>query len=244
MKCLIFGVVLVILSNVTLAADTRHKVHVAVASNFVFTLKQLSQKFEKQTGIDAIISTGSTGKLFAQIIHGAPYDVFMSADVLRAKKLEQQNIAIAGSRFTYATGKLVVWHPQIENFSLLDISNSDLQRIAIANPKLAPYGLAAKQAMQKLGLWETLQTRLIRGENVSQALLFAQSGNVETAFVSHAAMIALNQNRYLSVPQNLYEPIDQQAVQLQDTQPAKAFLTFLQSSPAKVIIEKNGYSTH
>ena len=236
--------ILLILSNLTFAADSQQRVHVAVASNFVFTLKQLTQQFEKQTGIETIISAGSTGKLYAQIIHGAPYDVFMSADVLRAKMLEQQVIATPGSRFTYATGKLVVWHPQFEKFSLLDISNKGLKRIAIANPKLAPYGLAAMQTLKNIGLWQIAQTKLIRGENVSQALQFAQSGNVDAAFVSNAAMIALGQKRYLSVPQKLYDPIDQQAVQLQETQSALAFLTFLRSSLAKVIIERNGYSTH
>ena len=242
-QAIIVGIILLILSNLTLAADSTQKVHVAVASNFVFTLQQLSREFDKQTGIETIISAGSTGKLYAQIIHGAPYDVFMSADVLRAKMLEQQNIALSGSRFTYATGKLVVWHPQIENFSLVDIANNKLKIIAIANPKLAPYGLAAMQTMQNLGVWSRIQSQLIRGENISQALQFAQSGNVDVAFVSTAAMVALHQVRYIKVPQNLYDPIDQQAVQLQDTASAKIFLTFLQSNAAKVIIHKNGYST-
>lgn len=236
-------IILIFLSKLAAAADTEKNVHIAVASNFVYTIKQLSQEFEKQTGIETIISSGSTGKLYAQIIHGAPYDLFMSADVLRAKMLEQQNRVVASSRFTYAIGKLVVWHPQIDRFSLIDISKSSVKRIAIANPKLAPYGLAAMQALQSTNLWDEVQAKLIRGENVSQALQFAQSGNVEAAFVSQAAMVALNQHRYLKLPQNLYEPIDQQAVQLRNKPSARSFLAYLKSDKAKGIIQRNGYST-
>lgn len=243
-KAILIGIVLLILPTLVIAADTEQRVHIAVASNFVYTLKQLSNEFEKQTGIDTVISTGSTGKLYAQIVHGAPYDVFMSADVLRAKMLEQQHTIVADSRFTYATGKLVVWHPQIERFSLMDIKKGKLNRIAVANPKLAPYGLAAMQVLQNADLWDSVQANLIRGENVSQALQFAQSGNVEAAFVSQAAMIAMNQHRYLSLAQNLYEPIYQQAVLLRDKPSAQSFVTYLKSEKAKEIIQKNGYSTH
>ncbi len=243
MKSLLTGFLLLQLLLSAIAAETNRKVHIAVASNFAHTLNQLTPLFEQQTGISVVVSAGSSGKLYAQIANGAPYDVFLSADKQRAERLEITGLAVVNTRFTYAIGKLVVFHPHLQQFSLTDLSHNHISRVAIANPKLAPYGLAAKQTMQSLNVWDIAQFQLIRGENVSQTLQFARTGNVDLAFVSKAAMLALDETHFTEVPVSLYGPIEQQAVQVSHLKAAADFLNFLQSKQATSIIQQNGYLT-
>jgi len=149
-------------------------VRVAVASNFIETLKVIAERFERETGHRVIISSGSTGKHYAQIINGAPFDLFFAADRESPALLEVQGYALPDSRFTYALGKLILWSPQpgyIDAEGKL-LESDEVERLAIANPKLAPYGRAAQQVLQARGLWEDYQRRLVRGENIGQTFQF------------------------------------------------------------------------
>lgn len=221
---------------------------IAVASNFQATAKQLATAFERQTGDRVELSFGSTGLFYAQIRHGAPFDAFFAADVERPRRLEQEGAIVPGSRFTYAEGKLALWSTKpdyvLGNGKVL--RKGDYEHIALANPKLAPYGLAAQQTLRELGLWESLQQgdRLVMGQNIGQTHQMIASGSVPFGFVAlsqiqrpgHAV-----EGSYWSVPSKFYEPIVQQAVLIQDTPVARAFLEFARGPRARPIIESYGY---
>ncbi len=225
------------------------EVRVAVASNFVTTLRALADEFSTQQSHRVVIIFGSTGKLYAQIANGAPFHLFLSADAQRPKLLEERGMAVDGSRFTYAKGRLVLWggerRLQDKNCQTL-LKSAALNRLAIANPATAPYGLAAQQVLQKMGLWARLKPRLVRGENIAQTFLYVASGNVPLGFV------ALSQIRRADhggcrwdVPQEYYTPIEQQAVLLNrgvGSEAAQAFMVFLQSEVALKIINNAGYA--
>ncbi len=225
---------------------------IAVASNFLRPAKALAAGFEESSGRVVTVSTGSTGKLYAQIINGAPYSVFLAANVSEPKRLEADGRAVAGSRFTYATGRLVLWS---RNRALLTagdgadlIRRQDFTRLAIANPRTAPYGAAAVQAMQALGLDpKGLGRHLVRGENVSQTYQFIASGNVDAGFVSLSQMGDPRRSvegSYWLVPADLHDPIEQQAVLLARAAAdahAKAFLHYLRSPEARALIAGYGY---
>lgn len=224
-------------------------VHVAVAANFLATAQELARLFEVQTGDRVLLSSGSTGKLYAQIRQGAPYQVFLAADSERPRLLEQQRFAVPGSRFTYATGILVLWSRDASR-PIKDaqaLRNGRIARLAIANPVTAPYGRAAQQVLTRLGLWQSWEARVVRGENVGQTLQYAATGNVDAAFV------ALSQSRQLSdrqpgttwiVPASLYDPIKQQAVLVrgaQHSEAAQRFVRFLRAPDTRAFIEQSGY---
>jgi molybdate transport system substrate-binding protein len=218
--------------------------YIAVASNFTQAIKALAKQFQTQHDDKLILSFGGTGKFYAQILNGAPFDAFFAADIRRPKLLEQQGFALPDSRFTYAQGKIVLFSPKAD---YVDAAGAILTKrtyhyLAIANPKLAPYGEAAKQVLEKLGLWETLHSQLVRGENIGQAYQFVMSGNAELGFVALSQISAFaNKGSHWEVPDNLYEPIQQQAVLLSHNPVAKAFIEFVQSDEAKVIIQNFGY---
>lgn len=222
--------------------------HIAVASNFIGPMKALIKEFETQTNHKVKASYGSSGKIYAQILHGAPYDLFFSADQDKPKQLEEQGLAVQGSRFTYAQGQLVLWSfkdSAIRNKQRL--KSGDFSRLAIANPKLAPYGLAAKQVLKSLNLEAATKSKLIVGENISQAYQFVSSGNADLGFVALSQVRpTLNSvsNRYWKVSDDLYEAIKQDAVVLSSSrkkQVALGFISYMQSSEAIKIIEKSGY---
>ncbi|MCF6262671.1 MAG: molybdate ABC transporter substrate-binding protein [Xanthomonadales bacterium] len=240
------------------------EIRVAVASNFVVTMKLLARSFETQNNHRIVIASGSTGKHFAQISHGAPFDLFFAADAKRPQLLEQQGLAIDGTRFTYALGTLTLWQPEqttnrsdnstgmrettsIESNSILKtLKQANFNYLAIANPKLAPYGMAAKESLQALGLWEKLQTQIVRGENISQAFHFVYSGNAQLGFVAHAQLIHLDPDArggFWQIPPHYYQPIEQQAVQLNDKAATRAFVEYIRSPAAKLIIQQQGYLT-
>ena len=160
------------------------EIRVATASNFSETLKILAQHYEQKTTHKVTVISGSTGKLYAQIIHGAPFDAFFSGDIKRAELLDKQNIAVADTRFTYAIGKLVLWSPKTDYIDQPKkvLREKQYRYLAIANPKLAPYGKAAQEILQKLGLWDSLHDRMVRGENIGQTLQFVKSGNANYDF--------------------------------------------------------------
>ncbi|PIE02241.1 MAG: molybdate ABC transporter substrate-binding protein [Acidobacteria bacterium] len=221
---------------------------IAVASNFSEAMKALAARYEEKTGLTVVISAGSSGKHYAQITHGAPFDLFFSADRLRPKLLEQENRIVQGSRVTYALGQLVLWSP---NPKLID-SNGEILKdisfshIAIANPKLAPYGLAAQQTLQALNLWESMKDKLVLGENIGQTYQFVKSGNASLGFLAHSQIIRpgdAGRGSFWKVPENLYQPIEQQAVQLTDHPHAAAFLKFMKSKEALDLVHQYGYLT-
>lgn len=212
------------------------RLRIAVASNFAPTLNKIATEFTKSTGIKVTLIPGSTGKLYAQIQNGAPYDIFLSADQARPKQLEDQNVA--NSRFTYAVGRLVLWHP--ENAAInQEFLTTDFKHLAIANPKLAPYGVAAKETLQKLTLWNKINHKIVIGENVSQAMHFAKIGNADAALICFSLVKGKTGNHWF-VPEDMYKPIYQDACMLKSSTHAKAFINFLKSE-AKNIILDDGY---
>ena len=226
------------------AAEAR----IAVAANFTNTLEQLKTQFETATPHRIAIISGSTGKLFAQITAHAPFDVFLSADTNTPARLMESGLAVAQSQYTYARGRLVLWSAQAE--AVRDGAQplrTGTQRIALANPKLAPYGRAAEQALRALQLWDAVQSRIVLGENVSQTLQFAATGNASWAFIGLAQVFNLPPQRrggYWEVPHDLYQPINQDAVLLahgRDNIAAQAFLSYLRSTAARGLIQQAGY---
>ena len=221
-------------------------IKVAVASNFSSAIKELARQFEVDSGHRVILSPGSSGKHYAQIINGAPFDIFFSADSERPQRLEKEGIAIADSRFTYAVGKLVVWSPESDKVDAAgEVLNShDFGYLAIANPKLSPYGRAAKEVMENLGIWESLQSRTVRGENIAQTFQFVSSGNAALGFVAYTQIVDANaiiKGSFWEPPQSLYQPIAQQAVLLKKSDAAQALIAFVKSQQGQNIIAKYGY---
>ncbi len=227
-------------------ASTAEQMRVAVASNFADAMAAIARRFEAATQHRVALSTGSTGKLYAQIRNGAPFDAFFGADVRRPQLLEQERVAVPGSRFTYAVGRLVLWSPRP---GYVDPEGRVLQRgafrhLAIANPVLAPYGKAAQEVLQARGLWDALSGRLVRGENIGQTYQFVSTGNAELGFVAWSQLMRPGQTLAGSlwrVPQALYNRIEQQAVLLQDKPAAREFLAFVRSDEALKIIQDYGY---
>ena len=223
------------------------EVNVAVAANFAAPAKQIAELFEKETGNRVSLSMGATGKFYAQIREGAPFDVLLAADEETPRLLDQQNLAVAGSGFVYAEGKLVLWSakPGYVDGKGAVLGSSD--KIAIADPRLAPYGRAAMEALQNMNLWEKVQGRMVTGESIGQTYQFAASGNAELAFIALSQIMKdgkVSQGSWWLVSTNLYHPIRQAAVELasaKDKKVAGAFLAFLKSREAAAIIESYGY---
>lgn len=221
---------------------------IAVAANFRTVIDALEPAFEAETGHDIIVASGSTGKIYAQIVNGAPYDVFLAADRARPVRLESDGVAIAGSRFTYAVGRLALWDPKSRKTGPERLAQEDVRRVALANPDLAPYGAAAQDVIVGLGLIEATARKRVLGENVAQAFSFVRTGNAEIGFVALAQIFSLpadERSGYWTPPGHLYKPIHQDAVLLvhgEDNPAARAFLVFLQSENARAIIERAGYS--
>ena len=226
------------------------QIRVAVASNFIFPIKELSKEFENTTGNKVLVISGSTGKLYAQIHQGAPFEVFLAADSNRPELLEKEGIGVPGSRFTYAVGRLVMWSADpkfITTFGLQVLDQKNFRYLAIANPKTAPYGKATEQVLRKKGYWEKIQSRLVRGENISQTLQFVVTGNAQIGFISLSQLSSsremLGGTSWL-VPLSLHEPIQQQAILLKranSSQVAREFLKFLKSKEGQKIIKNYGY---
>jgi len=225
---------------------------IAVAANFAGTLEKLQKNFEAAEGHKLIVVSGATGKLTAQIIEGAPFDVFLSADDKATKKLLENGQALADTEFTYAIGTLVLFSadPQlIKGDGVTVLKAGNFTKLAIANPKLAPYGVAAVTAMRMLGVANALKDKIVMGENIAQAFQMVDTGNAQLGFVALSQVRGTpsgTKGSYWTVPQNLHEPVRQNAVLLtraQDNDAAKAFLEFLQGAQARELIEAAGYPT-
>jgi len=235
---------LLLINTFSAAAEVR----VAVAANFLATLKVLAPLYEQQSGDSLIISAGSSGKLYAQIVNGAPYDVLLSADRSYPQRLMDVGKAVGQSRFVYATGQLALWSRDKNRLSENSLRSDKVKRIALANPKTAPYGFAAQQTLQRLGLLKKLQAKLVMGESVGQAFQFTATGNAQLGFIALSQVLnpknRFNKTDYWLVPADFYLPLQQQAVLLQrgeQSAAAKRFLTFMKSDDARHIIRQYGY---
>jgi molybdate transport system substrate-binding protein len=225
------------------------EVQVAVAANFTAPMQQIAAQFEKDSGHKAVLSFGATGKFYAQIVNGAPFELLLAADDETPARLEKEGQGVAGSRFTYAIGKLVLWSadPALVDGKGEVLKTGNFKHLAIANPKTAPYGAAAVETLSKLGLLASLQPRFVQGENISQTQQFIVTGNAELGFIALSQVIKdgkIGAGSAWTVPANLYEPIRQDAVQLakgKDKPAAAALLAYLKGDKAKAIIKTFGY---
>jgi len=219
--------------------------NVAVAANFTAAAKDIAAAFKTKTGDGVKLSFGSTGSLYTQITQAAPFDVLLSADEVRPKKAISDGLGVSGSVFTYAVGKLVLWSksPQaVKGEGTLKAGRFD--KLAICDPKAAPYGEAAVETMKALQAYEAIEPKLVIGANVSQAFQFVDTGNAELGFVALSQLAGRSEGSRWEVPQSLYTPIRQDAVLLKHgagNQVATAFLQFLRSPEATAIIKRYGY---
>ncbi len=248
---------------------------IAIASNFTSAAREIAVRFERDTGHKIVLVFGSTGKLFAQIAHSAPYDAYLAADQARPLKAEQDGLAIAGSRFTYAIGRLVIYSPDpdlipapanndakriaqgpfppvttlfgwtIKGFGgYSKIPGRPFNRLAVANPRTAPYGRAALEFLQNARVYKLVSHKLVYGENISQAFQFVASRNAELGLLARAQTIMIEGGSRWPVPQHWHNPIRQDAILLQrgkNNKAARAFLRYLKGQKARAIIKKFGY---
>ncbi|MDP3835545.1 MAG: molybdate ABC transporter substrate-binding protein [Hydrogenophaga sp.] len=240
-----------LLLTLSLASGALHaaETQVAVAANFAEPIKAIAAVLEKTTGHTLQVTVGATGRLYAQIRNGAPFDVLLAADTRAPEQLEADGLAQPGSRFTYATGKLVLWSadPARVDARGAVLKTGGFRKLAIANPKTAPYGAAAVDVMDKLGLTAALTPKLVQGESIGQTYNFAFTGNAEIAFVAMSQVLdggRLKSGSMWVVPQNLYAPIRQDAVLLRraaNNEAARALMKLLQSPNIKDLIRSYGY---
>jgi molybdate transport system substrate-binding protein len=227
------------------------EVRVAVASNFAAPMARLVPLFQKESGHNLKISSGASGKLYAQIKKSEPFDVFLSSDEEIPKRLLQEGSAVAGSRFVYATGRLVLWSAQsglVDDQGLV-LNKGNFNNLAIANPLYSPYGVAAKETLTKLTMWNAIQRKLDKGEDVAQAYQFAATEKDDLAFVALSQVMRdgkISTGSWWLVPSEMHNPIHQSAVLLtnaQDQAAAKAFLVFLKSEKARAVMRGFGYES-
>jgi molybdate transport system substrate-binding protein len=225
---------------------------IAVAANFAAAAEAIGKAFTAETGHTAIFTTGSTGKLYAQISEGAPFEVLLSADAKTPERIEKDGNGVAGSRFTYAIGGLALWSVDAGRIGAdpkAALTDAATLKIAIANPDLAPYGVAARQALQFMGVWEDVQPKIAMGENIGQAFAMTQSGAAQIGFVALSAVKNPGKpvaGSLFEVPQAWFEPIRQDAILLkkgEGNEAAKAFLEFLRGPEAREIAASFGYGS-
>ena len=231
-----------------IASSDAESVAVAVAANFYAPMDALVQDFETRTDHDVMLISGSTGGLYAQIVNGAPYDVFIAADSRRPALLATSGLGVVQSQITVALGQLVLWTADRDLIDGRDLSllrDSGIRFLAIANPDLAPYGEAARQALVAMNLWDRWASRLVYGENVAQAYAMVATGNAEFGLIARSQISGeVGQSDYLIVPQALYEPIRQDAILLErgaGNTAAISLLEFLSTAEAKAVIRNFGY---
>lgn len=239
---------LILLLLAALPAAATEKARIAVASNFLDTASILVQSFEAATGHQVELASGSSGNLFGQIINGAPFDAFLSADAARPRQLQIDGFVVASTRFTYAKGSLVLLAAPgkvLESDLRLSLLSDEVRYLAIANPRLAPYGVAARQTLEALGILQELEQRIVQGESIGKVFGLVITGNASVGFVASSQLIARPDNYdYIDIPPSLHAPIHQQAVLLKSGQhnaAAVAFLEYLQTAEARSIIRMQGY---
>ncbi len=236
----LFCLIGIMLSSPAFADEVR----VAVAANFTAAMKEIAQEFEKSSGHKMVVSYGSTGKLYAQILYDAPFDLFLAADQKRPQLLIEKGLA--EQPFTYAKGTLVLWSSDESRTVNADtLKQGDFDRLALTNPKTAPYGAAAVTVMQRLGLYKTLLPKLVQGDNVIQTYQFISTGNAQMGFIALTQVVLDDSGSRWEIPQGLYEPIRQDAVLLskgKENSAAIAFINYLKSDAAREIIQRYGYA--
>lgn len=227
------------------ASANAGEVNVAVAANFTEPAKEIAKLFKTATGHKAVLSFGATGQLYAQVTQDAPFGVFLSADDATPKKAAAEGFAVEGSTFTYAVGALALWTKDAKRpVNDEALRAGKFQKLALANPKTAPYGAAAVAALKKMGIYEALEPKFVQGANISQTLQFADTGAAEYAFVALSQVIKKGDGAYWVTPGALHDPIRQDAALLKkaaNDDVAKAFYNFLKSPEALKVIESFGY---
>jgi molybdate transport system substrate-binding protein len=242
----------IILFALTLCVEAK-SVHVAVAANFSNTMKSLVKEFENTSDYQITLSFGSSGKFYAQIKQGAPYELFFSADQAKPDALQKDGLVITASRFTYAIGRLAVWSARSDFANKIEtkLKEGAFNKLALANPKLAPYGAATLEVLQYLELIDATQSKWVRGENIAQTYQFVSSGNADLGFIALSQLLGkkwdkdkVKQGSYWLVPDSMHQPIKQDVVLLRSaekSQGAKAFLDFMHTEKALAIIAEYGY---
>lgn len=228
--------------TVASAAETQ----VAVAANFTEPAKEIAQAFKAATGHNATLSFGSSGQFYAQMARGAPFEVFLSADADRPKTAEQEGLAVPGTRFTYAVGRLVLYSktPGLVDANGAVLRTGRFEKLAIADPVSAPYGAAAIDTMTKMGVYDALKPKFVTGTSITQTYQFVETGAAELGFVAWSQVIRVPGGSRWPVPARYHSPIDQQAILLRTGEKnlaARAFLAFLKSPAAVAIIRRYGY---
>lgn len=245
MRALVVGLLAALaLAAPAVAAETQ----VAVAANFTEPAKEIAAAFTKATGNTAVLSFGASGAFYTQMAHGAPFEVFLSADADRPKKAEEDGLGVAGSRFTYAIGRLVLYSatPGVVDDGGAVLGTGTFAHLSIADPAAAPYGAAAMQAIDRLGLTAALTPKIVKGSSITQAYQFVATGAAELGFVAQSQVINVSGGSRWLVPAKLHTPIDQQAVLLKTgagNPAAAAFVKFLRGPEAVAIIKRFGYET-
>ncbi|MDR6711316.1 molybdate transport system substrate-binding protein [Pseudomonas hunanensis] len=225
------------------------EVQVAVAANFTAPIQALAKDFEKDTGHKLVAAFGSTGQFYAQIKNGAPFEVFLAADDSTPAKLDSEGDSVKGSRFTYAIGTLALWSakPGYVDAQGAVLKKNEFQHLSIANPKAAPYGLAATQVLDKLKLTEATKAKIVEGQNITQAFQFVSTGNAELGFVALSQIYKdgkIDNGSAWIVPADLHDPIKQDAVILnkgKDNPAAQALVEYLKGPKAAAVIKSYGY---
>jgi molybdate transport system substrate-binding protein len=226
--------------------DSSRPLTVSAAACLTPAFQELGRLFERDTGLAVGCGFGATGRLARQIEQGAPVDVFAAADPSYLVELERQGLILRGTRTSFARGRLVLWSPPdspLQFEALADLLAPAVERLAIANPDHAPYGVAAREALRRAGLWEQLHPRLIMGRNVRQALHYAETGNVDAALVA-LSLVQRNRGRWTAVDPGLYAPIDQAVAVIRGTsRPAAAqrFAAFLRAPAAQAVLHEYGF---
>lgn len=249
MKHALVRLSLILASGLAAHAALADEVQVAVAANFTAPIQAIAKDFEKDTGHKLVASFGATGQFYAQIKNGAPFEVFLAADDTTPAKLEQEKATVPGSRFTYAIGKLALWSAKDGYVDAKGdvLKKGNFQHLSIANPKAAPYGLAATQVLDKLGLKDKLAGKIVEGQNIGQAFQFVSTGNAELGFVALSQIYKdgkVTGGSAWIVPAELYAPIRQDAVILEkgkDNAAAKALVEYLKGPKAAAVIKSYGY---
>jgi len=243
----IYSILVALVATTTAARGA--EVNVAVAANFTAPMQKIAALFEQDTGHKTILSFGATGKFYSQIQNGAPFQVLLTADDTTPARLEQEGLGVKGSRFTYAIGKLVLWSKRVDFVDNKGeiLKSGKFDRLAFADPKLAPYGAAAMETMTKMGVLAQLTPKFVQGENISQAFQFIATENAQLGFVALSQVFVdgtITQGSAWIVPTNLYAPIRQDAILLtkgKDDAAALALLSYLRSDKAKTVIRSFGY---
>jgi molybdate transport system substrate-binding protein len=249
LKAFVVIFVAILLTNCSRpATETSRQITVAAASDLGPAFDEIGREFEKKTRIKVVFSFGSTGMLTQQIANGAPMDVFAAANVSFIDELERKGLIIPETKALYARGRITLWSNKGAAFKptlISDLTRADVKRIAIANPDHAPYGMAAKQALEGAGIWDAVKPKLIFGDNIRQTLQFAQTGNVDVAIVALSLSMGTNDGEWTLVPEELHKPLDQALAVIKSTKSeteARQFAQFINSPDGRTIMKKYGFT--